>query len=59
MADPREGPRGARASPLFLDQTEGRRAEKHFLGDRPPPPPAVSEGLEPSLRYDRRSRNCN
>ena len=34
MADPREGPRGARASPLFLDQTEGRRAEKHFFGGR-------------------------
>ena len=24
--------------PLFLDQTQARRAEKNFLGDRPPPP---------------------
>ena len=31
-------------SPLFLDQTEGRRAEKNFFGDRPPPP------LPPYLR---------
>ena len=34
MADLREGPRGARASPLFLDQSEARRAEKLFFGDR-------------------------
>ena len=27
------------APPLFLDQTEARRAEKNFLGDCPPPPP--------------------
>ena len=49
MADPR----GARASPLFLDQTEAQRAEKNFLGDCPPslfkglddqapPPPLIS-----------------
>ena len=25
------------APPLFLDQTEARRAEKIFIGDRPPP----------------------
>ena len=24
--------------PFFLDQTEARRAENIFLGDRPPPP---------------------
>ena len=58
VADLREGARGARASPLFLDQSEARRAEKLFFGDRPPTP-TVSEGLDPSVRYDRRSRNCN
>ena len=26
-------------SPLFLDQTEARRAEERFFGDRPPPRP--------------------
>ena len=36
--DPGEGPRGGRASPLFLDQNEARRAEKNFFCDRPPPP---------------------
>ena len=36
---------GGTSSPLFLDQTEARRAEKSFL--RPPPPP-LSQGL-----YDR------
>ena len=30
---------GARgAAPLFVDQTEARRAEKKFLSDSPPPP---------------------
>ena len=31
-------------SPLFLDQTEARRAEESFLGDRrpSPPPPFIS-----------------
>ena len=34
--------------PLFLDQTEPRRAGKNFL--RPPPfPPTSSEGLDPPL----------
>ena len=37
MADLGKGP-GGPAPPLFLDQTEARRAEKVFLGDRPPPP---------------------
>ena len=36
MADPGKGPGGYSLSPLFLDQTEARRAEKKFLGDRPP-----------------------
>ena len=57
MADPGKGPGGYRPSPLFLDQTEARRAEKKFLGDRPPylskglmtapplpPPPATYQG---------------
>ena len=44
------------APPLFLDQTEARRAENFFL--RPPPPPYVgvlmtgaplSESLDPPL----------
>ena len=30
---------GGAGHPLFLDQTETRRAEKSFLGDRPPPAP--------------------
>ena len=55
VAEPGEGP------PLFLDQNEARRAEKKIfeaghlpplsqgLDDRPPPP--LSEGLSPPLRY--------
>ena len=50
--------RGARPPPLFLDQTEARRAEKDFFLDRPPPllsqglddhPAPLSEGLDPPL----------
>ena len=37
VADPGEGPGGVRPLPLFLDQTEARRAKKHFFW-RPPPP---------------------
>ena len=33
------GSRGGARPPLFLDQTETRRAENIFLGDRLPPPP--------------------
>ena len=41
---------GARSPPLFLDQTEGRRAEKIFFATAPPylrvwmtaPPPLIS-----------------
>ena len=51
------GPEGA--PPLFLDQTEARKAENFFL--RPPPPPPtyvgvlmtgapLSEGLDPPLQ---------
>ena len=39
---------GAQASPLFLDQTEARKGENTFFGDRPPPQP-LSEGLGPLL----------
>ena len=30
--------RGTRLPPLFLDQTDARRAEKKHFGDPPPPP---------------------
>ena len=43
-AEPGEGP-GGTGSPLFLDQTEARRAEKSFL--RPPPPPVISGSVRP------------
>ena len=59
VADPGEGP-GDRASPLFLAQTEARRAEKKFcFRDRAPhllisgsgwPGPPLSEGLDPPLQ---------
>ena len=39
---------GAQVSPLFLDQTEARKGENTFFGDRPPPQP-LSEGLGPLL----------
>ena len=51
---------GARR-PLFLDQTEARRAEKPFFGDHlpppylrgcvspPRPPPPLSQGVDPPL----------
>ena len=60
-----EGPRGgpSHPSPLFLDQTEARRAEKNFLEDRtspylrvwmtaPPPPPLI---LKVWIRHCHRS----
>ena len=39
MADPGEGPRGPAPPhpPLFLDQTEARRAEKYLGGTASPP----------------------
>ena len=43
MVDPGKGPGGYSPSPLFLDQTEARRAEKKFLGDRPH---YLSKGLD-------------
>lgn len=35
MADQGEGPGGAGPPPLFLDETEARRAEKTFLEKAP------------------------
>ena len=40
--------RGAQALTLFLDQTETQRAAKMFFDTIPPPPP-LSEGLDPPL----------
>ena len=63
MKDAGEG-RGGHGSPLFLDQTEARGAEKFFFGDQaplylrvwmtapsshPPPPLTLSEGLDQPL----------
>lgn len=57
VAGPGEGP-GGLAPPLFLDKTDARRAEKHFLGDCSPPlskglndrpPPRLSQRLDPAL----------
>ena len=42
LADPGEGPEGARATPLFLNQTEKRFFETA-------PTPLLSEGLDPRL----------
>ena len=41
MADPGEG-LGDPGHPLFLDQTEARRAEKNFLETCAPPPSIIS-----------------
>ena len=57
VGDPGEGPGGGRPpNPLFLDQTEVRRAEKNRptlsqgLDDLPsPPPPPSFEGLDTPL----------
>ena len=44
MADPGEGYGGSGRPPLFLDQTETRRAEKKVLETAPPP--TLSQGLD-------------
>ena len=62
MADSGEGPEGP-GPPVFLDQTDARRAEEKFFLNRPPPPPprslchglddqalALSGGLDPPLK---------
>ena len=46
VADPEEGAAGPGPPPLFLDQTEVRRAEKIF-------PPPLSQGLDPALHFIR------
>ena len=60
VADPGEGPGGVRPLPLFLDQTEARRAKKHFFWRPPPPflrmwmtapPPPLSQGLDPVIQH--------
>ena len=51
LADPGEGPGGElTAPPLFLDQTQARRAEKK-IETAPVPHPPLSEGLGPPLVY--------
>ena len=57
VADPEEGLGGLGPPPLFLDQTEARRAEKILFGDRGQdledhPPAPLSEGLDLPLRTD-------
>ena len=49
VADPAEG---ARASHLFLKQTEARGAKKKCFSNRLllPPPPPLAEGLDPPLQ---------
>ena len=49
MADPGEGPGGAPAPPLFLDQTEARSAEIFFFLDRAPRPYPRENDLPHSL----------
>ena len=51
LADPGKGPGGElTAPPLFLDQTQARRAEKK-IETAPVPHPPLSEGLGPPLVY--------
>ena len=54
VTDIGEGP--SPGPPLFLDQTEARRAKKNFLETAPPPSkglddwgPLLSQGLDPAL----------
>ena len=50
VADPGGVARGTRLPPLFLDQTEARRAEKFFLETAPPSLPSpFSQGLDQAL----------
>ena len=55
----------ARATPLILDQTEARRAERNFFGDRPPvipgsrwPGPPLSESLDTPLECTVTTVHC-
>ena len=54
-----------RATPLILDQTEARRAERNFFGDRPPvisgsrwPGPPLSESLDTPLECTVTTVHC-
>ena len=49
VADPEEGP-GGPCPPLFLDQTEARRAEKNFLETPPPLPKGLDDFPPPYLK---------
>ena len=46
VADPGERPGGRAPSPLFLDQTEARKAEKKIWGNRLPFSSNLSKGLD-------------
>ena len=60
-------PLSKKTLPLFLDQTEARRAPPKFLEpapplsqglvDGPPPPPPLSDGLNPPLSWPNRGEN--
>ena len=62
----RGGPQGGPGTPLFLDPTEARRAEKMVFGDRSPLPslskvlddraPPLSQGLDPALIRELKQR---
>ena len=50
LADPGERHGDAAPPPLFLDQTEARKAKNIFLGVcLPPPPPPLPQSLDPAL----------
>ena len=61
VTDPAEGPGSPRPPPpLFLDQTDSRRAEKNFFWWPSPPPlskglddhaPPLSQGLDQALQW--------
>ena len=44
---------GPHPLPLFLDQTEAKKAEKKFVGDRSQPPPPPSRPPLPYLKISR------
>ena len=54
MADPGEAA-GGPPPPLYLDQTEARRAEKMFFGDRAPPPLLKGLDYRPPSPFERRT----
>ena len=45
VTDPGEGP----GTPLIFKPKWNPKGQKNFFGDRPPPPPALSQGLFPAL----------